>query len=225
MIRRDYILRMIQEFMQVLSRIRGLKQAQQLPETARALDEEFQRLLGNNAEAIVRLSEIELLAKLIQGEPTQSVREKTLMVTALLKEAGDLAAAQGSEERSRICYLKGMHLLLHALAQADTGELPEFVPKIELFLAGLERSALPAPTHALLMQHYERIGDFAKAEDSLFTMLESDPDNPGIIEFGIAFYDRLATKDDSALAAGNLPRTELEAGLAELQTRKSAISK
>jgi len=28
------------------------------------------------------------------------------------------------------------------------------------------------------MQHYERTGEFAKAEDAFFSMLEAEPDNP-----------------------------------------------
>ena len=39
------------------------------------------------------LSETELLAKLIEGEPTQVVHQKTLLLVSLLNEAGDLAAA------------------------------------------------------------------------------------------------------------------------------------
>ena len=51
MIRRDYILRMIEEFMQALSRIRSLKQDQHWQEAAGALDEEFNRLIGEGAHA------------------------------------------------------------------------------------------------------------------------------------------------------------------------------
>src|SRR6266853_2136216 len=132
MIRRDYILRMIEEFMQALSRIRSLKQDQHWQEAAGALDEEFNRLIGEGAQAVARLSETELLAKLIRGEPTQVVHTKTLMITTLLKEAGDLASARGEPEASRASYLKGLDLL-RCLANADADELPAFVPKVEVF--------------------------------------------------------------------------------------------
>ena len=42
---------------------------------------------------------------------------------------------------------------------------------------------MPARTHAMLMQHYERTGEFAKAEDALFAMLDAEPDNNAIVEF------------------------------------------
>ena len=50
---------------------------------------------------MAQLSETDLLAKLIQGEPTQVVRDKTLILSALLKEAGDLAAEQDRPKESR----------------------------------------------------------------------------------------------------------------------------
>src|ERR1043166_6592750 len=112
MIRRDYILRMLEEFFEVLSRITALKKGQLWREATFGLDQEFQRLVGGGSETIAQLSETELLARLIKGEPTLVVRPKTYILTALLKAAGDLAAAQDHLQESRVCYLKGLHLLL-----------------------------------------------------------------------------------------------------------------
>ena len=73
------------------------------------------------------------------------------------------------------------------------------------------------------MQHYERTGSFAKAEDAFFELLDVERGNSGVIEFGIAFYERLKNQTDDALAAGDLPRAEVEAGLGELRDRKTAL--
>jgi hypothetical protein len=73
----------------------------------------------------------------------------------------------------------------------------------------------------MLMRHYEQHGAFAKAEDALFDLLEAEPGNSDALEFGIAFYERLRGQSDMALAKGNLPRQELEAGLAELRQRQA----
>lgn len=117
MIRRDYILRMIEEYFQVLARIRSLKQEQQWREAGRAVAEEFERLLGAGAQPVAQLTETELLARLIRDEPVQVVQTKALMLTALLMEAGEVAASAGRTEESRDCYLKGLHLLLDTLAR------------------------------------------------------------------------------------------------------------
>ena len=223
MIRRDYILRMLEEFFEILARLNSLKQAQHWSEASRLLDGEFQRLTRTEAASVTRLSETELLARLIQGEPTQVVRDKTFIVSALLKEAGDVAAGAQRPDESRACYLKGLHLLLEALASGEPGDFPEFVPRVEMFVAALGDAPLPAATQVRLMQHYERAGEFGKAEDMLFSLLETDADKAAVLDFGMKFYERLQRLDDGRLAAGNLPREELEAGLTELRQRQALI--
>src|SRR6478609_2005032 len=150
MIRRDYIIRMIEEFAEALARIRALKQQRKLGEAAVLTDEEFKRITGIDSEALLKLSETELLARLIQSEPMHAVREKMFFLTTLLAEAGDIAAAEGRAEESRECYLKGLHLLLDSLARGDAFEQPEFVPKVELFVSALDE--MPTQTYALLME-------------------------------------------------------------------------
>jgi hypothetical protein len=223
MMRRDYILRMIEEFFEALSRINALKKGQLWREAAGQLDQEFERLVGAGAEAVARLSETDLLARLLSGDPTHVVHEKTLMLTALLKEAGDVAVSQDRPDEGRNCYLKGLHLLLQTTARQEATDWPEFVPKIEVFVSALRDGPLPLETQALLMEHYERTGEFAKAEDRLFIMLDGEPGNPRLLEFGLAFYRRLEDRSDTMLAEGGLPRSEVAASAAELLSRKRLI--
>ena len=220
MIRRDFILRMIEEFAQALMRIRSLKRKQRWGEAAAALDAEFERLVGAGAQAVTRLSESELLARLMQDGPTHVVRDKTFMLTSLLADAGDIAAAEGRVEESRECYLKALHLLLEVLARGEVFEWPEFLPRVEVLKDALQGTPLPPRTEAMLMQHHERTGEFAKAENALFAMLDADPDNAAIAEFGVSFYQRMLAQSDAALAEGALPRSEIEEGLHELLQRQ-----
>jgi hypothetical protein len=55
-------------------------------------------------------------------------------------------------------------------------------------------------------------------------MIDLDPDNPGLLDFGLTFYGRLQHQPDSVLDLGELPRAELEAGAAELKQRKAALA-
>lgn len=171
------------------------------------------------------MSETELLAKLIQGEPTQVVHHKTLLLTTLMKETGDVAVAQNRLADGQKYYLKGLNLLLEVLARDEGMDTPDFVPTVEAFLAVLPEQQLPLNSQARLLQHYERIGDFGKAEDVLFTMVGTEPNEPLLLDFGIAFYQRLKAKSDASLSAGNLPRPELETSLAELESRKAGLAK
>jgi hypothetical protein len=219
MIRRDYIIRMLQEFFEFLSRIRALKKGQKWDEARQATDDGIRKLLKCDGQQAVRLSETELMALLIQNESTMAVREKALMVTSLLMEAGDVAAAE--EKDAAPFYLKGLHLLLNVLGREDIFEFPEFVPSVESFRAKLADTRLPLGTQAMLMQHYERAGDFAHAEDMLFSMIEDEPENLEIFDFAVQFYERLQRNSDDALSEGDLPRAELDAGLAQIKQRLS----
>jgi hypothetical protein len=134
----------------------------------------------------------------------------------LLREAGDIAVANGRTEEGQAQYLKALHLLLDAPDETESRELPEFVPKVDQLVAALSGATLPLGTHALLMRHYEATGQFAKAEDALGHMLDVEPGNARLIDFGNAFYRRLLAQSDAALTAGNLPRGEVEEGLRRL---------
>ena len=219
MIRRDYILRMLEELARAIARLNALKQDQRWSEASEELDEEFKKLVGGDVRTIARLSETDLQARLMQEGPTHALREKTLILTTLLKEAGDIAIGENKLEEGCETYLKSLHLLLDVLAREDPLEFPESIPKVEMLVALLQTAPLPPRTNALLMRHYESVGEFAKAEDALFAMLDADLNNESILEFGRSFYHRLQAKTDSALEAGNLPRSEVEDGLKTLESR------
>jgi hypothetical protein len=220
MIRRDYLLRAIEELIEALSNIRALQESRRWEEADLGLDAQFRRLVGAGARDAVRLTDTELLARLIKGGSTHEVRDKTLMLTALLKEAGDVAAAQDRDEDGNAYWLKGLHLLLEMEEREGVFERPEFVPSVEAFANALRTASLPSPIYARLMRHYELTEEFAKAEDALFALLDAEPQNAAIVQFGIGFYERLQGRSDDSLAAGNLPRPEVDAGLAELRGRQ-----
>jgi len=221
MIRRDYLLRQIEQFVAMLAKIAGLAKDERWEEASSSIAGEFRRLTGVEGTEVLKMSETELLARLIQGEPTLLVESKAFMLATLLKTSGDLLAAQGRLEETREYYLKGLQLLLDTFGRNEITERPDFVPAVEAFLTGLRDAPLPLPTNAMLMRHYERTGEFAKAENALFAMADSEPANVELVDFGAAFYRRLLGLNDDALAAGNLPRAEVQAGLAELNRRQA----
>ncbi len=222
MIRRDYVLRMIQEFAEALSRIRSLKKAKKWEEARASIEEEFKHQTGLTPDDLVRLSETELLAILIRTENTLAVREKSLILCTLLQEAGDLAEQQEDSTRARSLHLKGLHLLLDAIARDVAADIPEFVPRVDAFVARLSADEIPPTTHVRLMQYYEQTKQFGKGEDSLFSVMELESANPAVLEFGISFYQRLLTRSEAELEEGNLPVAEVQAGLASLMQRKNA---
>jgi len=220
MIQRDYILRKIEEFRTLLAALAAMKDAQRWRPLGASLDEQFQKLVGADPAAAVTLTETELLAKLMEGDGIQFVREKTIFLIRLFKEAGDCAMAQEQSEAGQAYYLKGMHLLLGLASGNEALETPEFLPDIDVFRKVLYNTPLPSRTLLMLMQHYERTGAFARAEDALFALLDAEPGNEAVWGLGMAFYERMDHHSDADLLAGDLPREELKAGLAALQQRR-----
>jgi tetratricopeptide (TPR) repeat protein len=216
MIRRDYIVQMVEEFVRAIMRIRGLRRDEKWQEADREIENEIKRLFGKEMGTLESISETEMLARLIESDSAAAVKEKVFILTTLLKEMGDAAGSRGETARARALYLKSLHLLLDSLNRGEAVDPPEYVPRLELFLNLLADDDLPLHTYALLMQYYERIGNFAKAEDALYEMLDAQPDSPELVQFGVSFYHRLLSRNDLQLEAGSLPREEVEAGLSKL---------
>ena len=191
MIRRDYLLRMVQEFAEALSRVRRRIAAQEYDEAGGELDKTFLDFIGAGADAVSQLSETELMAQLTLNEPTHVVRQKSLMLIALLQEAGLKPHIAGHRDaQGHACWLKALDLSLMMQLQDTDFEFPEFVPKIEMLHEQLREVSLPLRTQAALWRHYERVGSYGKAEDVMFTLLEAEPDNDALISEAKDFYAR-----------------------------------
>jgi hypothetical protein len=216
MIRRDYILRMIEEFVRALARINEQKQKHLWREAESGLEEQARALTGSDLATICTLTDTDLLSHLLQTGDFQAQTEKTFMLARVLIDAADVAEAENRETRAIELRLKALHLLLQSSLRGEVYEWPEFVPTIDLHLQRFDRAQLPIHTQALLMQHFERTGQFGKAEDALCSMLDAAPENPPLHQLATSFYHRLLAQSDIALDAGNLPRDEVEAALNQL---------
>lgn len=225
MIQRDYILRMIEEFRRVVEVIMAYRSEGRWQEIVGTVDEQFRRLIGVSSREAIHLSETDLTARLMRGEATQVVRDKMLFLIRLFKEAGDAATAQDRLDEGHDLLLRGLELRVGTYWGEEPSERADFAPPVEAFTGALAGTTIPPRTQAILMHHYERTGAYAKAEDALFGLLETASGKAEVLDWGIAFYERLRGRSDAALADGNLPRSELEAGLAELKARRAVFNR
>lgn len=219
MIRRDYILVMIEEFGRVLAQLKASRNGLRWDEAQQAIDAQCQILAAANSTQLAQLSETELIARLAQGQPGVVVRQKLYFLVTLFEEAAATQAAQAKDAQARALRLKALHLLLEAIVQDEASGYPAFVPRIEIMVAALSDAPLPPQTNALLMRHYEATRQWSKAEDALFSLLDNAADDPAAIELGRAFYQRILRQSDASLEEGKLPRAEADDGLAELLRR------
>lgn len=217
--REDYLQRSITQFAHTLHHILRLIDDRRPAAALDAIGEATQRLLGLRFRTLTDLSDSDLLTRLTFGESARAGRDTCLFLAALLNIAAGLYADENQLDESYACTLRALTLVLEALPRDTTSALPAYAPDIDRLLADLSAYELPATTMLRLQEHYERIGDYAKAEDTLFTLLAAAPANTNLLARGIAFYQRLLQHDDATLCAGNLPRDEVEAALAELRAR------
>jgi tetratricopeptide (TPR) repeat protein len=224
MFRRDYLLRQVEQFVEVMMRMTGLTKAGKWDEASAEANSQFKALAGADVTELLRMSDTDLLARLVERDTSFGIQDKIFMAARLFKENGDILRGQGRIEECHACYLKGLHLLLDAVANEPGAPRADYVPSLEAFLIGLHDSSLTLETDAMLMRHYEQLQEYGKAEDSLFNILDADPGNVELLDFGVGFYERLLRLDDEALELGNLPRAEVKAGLTELNQRRMKFS-
>jgi len=203
----------------MLTRIRTQLNEHQNEEAGKGLDDAFLKLTGAGPDAISKMSETELLAKLTMDGPTNAVREKIYIVVGLLQEAARLHTAEGREDDGSHCLVKALNLLMMVQLENDDLDVPQFVPTIDGLRDQLIETPLPSLTLATLWRHYERIGAYARAEDALFDLLEAEPDNDALRGEAKIFYERLLRQSDRVLEDGNLPRAEVRNGLAEIAAK------
>ena len=220
MVQRDYILRTIEQFGEFWSALIHLKAHQQYQEARALLDQTLQRSLGLNAAALANLPAEELIALIRLGHSQRlgnAVLTDRLTVLALmLREEADLLAAQRDHEASDDRALKALQVAL-TVALDGSEASPRVVEMIPTLEEQLARYDLPTTVKDQLWQHYGHAGQFAKAEDWLFALLDDEHAPPDTAARGLTFYDQLQAKSDDELAAGNLPREEVAASQAELR--------
>lgn len=204
-----------------MAQLIGLTKNAQWDEASTLAGGQFKAIAGASADELLKMSDTELLAQLVQSEPTHLLENKIFVLATLFKAEGDILVGQGKLEESGPYYLKGLHLLLDTFARNDMALRPDFVPTVDAFLIALHDTPLPLNTSLMLMCYYEQMGELAKAEDMLFAVIEEEPGNVELLNFGIVFYQRLLGHSDRTLVAGNLPREEVKASLAELEKRKA----
>ncbi len=215
MIERDYIMRMIDMLAKVLARILFLNTARDFPRAASELAAASRNLLGIDHEILLMMADDQLIELL--GNDDALAAPKCFVVGMLLEADAELARAQG--EPAEQLLVKSLSLLT-ASYQRQGGPITEAHEKtIEDLAQRLRAYELPVGVGDRLFAYFESTGQFGRAEDILFELIDRDPAH---IEAGIAFYRRLSSLDDAALERGGLPREEVNEGMQELQNRRTS---
>ena len=232
MFRQDYIMRTIRVFIDALILLIRSRRDQDYHRARSIIAQTWEDIFGLSTASVMALSERTLLSMLLKR--SGGVVDTALMAARLFKEDGALAMADGQEDEGRGLYLKALNCYLEIAVEPSVGVddfrwISEEIDQsglvtdpreaIEELLRLLAGTALPMPTTLLLFSYYERYGQYGKAEDTLFHVMDDNPAEPEIAELGLGFYERLESMADDRLEEGGLPRDEVREGLEQLRDR------
>jgi hypothetical protein len=217
--RDDYILRVIAEGVRTLYHIIGLRKIKEYAAARKAIDEACLQLTTLRVADLEQLSDSDLIARLTFAEPSQLAHNKIALVANLLEQLGGIASAERQIAEADEHFLCALVLVLYLHRQPTQEPLPKETPNVEKLVAAVGLQHLPAQLCADLIDYYERVGDFARAEDALFALIKIADDQRAAVQHGLALAQRLLQRNDNELQAGNLQRHEVLSMQAELQRR------
>lgn len=214
MINKDFILRLAERMGRELAIILGLCQREKDQEALIYIDDLLLRMSGLTSRSINLLSE-DVLLKTLSPLGNLNV-EACLWIAIMLKAEGQIYEDQGNTNQSYYRYLKSLYLFLTALQYEPIEDHTQFSTHVEGILVKLADYELPSNLKKQLLWYYEYSGEYGKAEDMLFELLEIHPADQEIRAQGLAFYKRLLAKSDVDLLAGHFSRSEVQEGMVQI---------
>ncbi len=200
MLKNDYIMRAVEQLAQIVAHVLGLTQTGQTEEAKQELDAFASEYFGVPVDTLASLDDA-TLEHIIGTGPLAAVR--AALCARLLWEHAALKQEPARLQR------KSAALFSRAAAL----ELDSLAPHKPVVAALLEDSqGLSSRLHMWL---HAGLGNYARAEDALYSAMEEAPE--ATRPEAMHLYRLLLARDDEELERGDLPRDEVEAGLARLR--------
>ncbi len=211
-------MRLLDQLAQALARVLSLRENEARGQALDFLNRESERLIGIDGAML------EILSPDAIQKATASV-EKSFVAARILEEISLISEEEGDRHRATAAAVKAFWLYA-AAAQSDASAADNtFRERIAGFGDACAERGLDADDLRSLMAGYEMLGEFGRAEDALFALVEVAGNADDVLPVGRGFYARLAEHEDAELEKGGLPRNELQDGvdgfLARVQSRMS----
>lgn len=207
MFRKDYLLQMVEDMVEMVGKVFGLKQQKKYAEALWEVDDLLSKNFRLNSKLLNSLSTEDMIEMFRLGGAIEA--DKLQGIARLLQEEGDIYLDMQQKDEGLTRLMKSLHLYLIAdLHGADHTmlKLPERVEELKVQTRGYR---LPAKTDKLLLGYEEEQGRYDEAENALYRLLDQHEITE---EEGLSFYQRLMERSDAELSAGGLPRAEVEEG-------------
>lgn len=215
MLRRDYLIRMIEEMSEVMGTFLGLKQQKKRTEVLWQLDEQYKKHFRLNSELMNSLSIRDLIEIFRYGGILEV--DKLQSAALLMKEEALIYIENQEQDKGLIRSIKALHLFLFAALEGADRSLWNLDAQVSELQSMVQGYRLPSETEKLLLRYEEERGRYDLAENALYRLIDRSIIQP---EEAREFYERLLTLSPEQLDRGGLPLNEVQEGLAGLSRVK-----
>jgi hypothetical protein len=148
--RRDYILRIIDEVGELLSRVIFQRSKNRPEDAMQSVVQAGERLFNLEAEKLFQFTPEQQFAMLTEHESPEIAGQKVRLFAALNAEAGKIYTAMGNLPMARSCLVNALRFTLKAQAAFPIESPSAYAPRVPDLLDALKGAPLDTNTAALL---------------------------------------------------------------------------
>jgi len=215
MISRDYFMRMTEMLAAVIAKVLFNKEQKNLEAAQSELETAAKSIVGLDLN-LIGLMSIDNVIELMKSSDLYGGR--CVISADLMREYAEIEEEKNPQKACDY-YLKSLVLYIEGVMSNDLPEPEKYFPKINDLISKLKDVEFSDTVKQRLFKYYEHSGNFSKAEDILFELIDNNSDE--IFANALSFYERLKLKSDDELQSGNFSRDEVEDGLEEIQNLMS----
>ncbi|AUS28509.1 DUF6483 family protein [Paenibacillus sp. P2(2022)] len=211
MLRKDYLLSMMEELTSAVASVLGLRRENKHVEALKQLDDLLNKQFRLRSDLLRRLPP-EQIIELFRMGPGMEADELQQVARILEEEAVIYMETSRIDEGIRIL-MKSLHLYLYSDLNGANRDLQVLPERIACIVQLVHEYELSPETSKLLAVHYERENRLDQAADVWFGLAWEQPELGSEAE---AFYSQLLDKADAELERGGISRREIIEGLSEI---------
>ena len=191
----DYIIRMINQAIDVLIRVINLKASGEYQQAQQLIEQSLEQLIGLRIDLLQSLDDQNILGTLsMNGIPDGN---RILLVADLFKEEGDVLASQNMVTSSIRSYQRALYFYLIYENSTNPTDATILKGNIEFLANALEYINCQIETELMLSDYFERIGYYSKG----YKVLEKLSKVPGFqgeaITQRIDYLERISKQQPS----------------------------
>jgi tetratricopeptide (TPR) repeat protein len=213
--KRDHLVEIIKQFKKSMERTHLLVESGSYDEALENIDKTFKSIFRLNVNFFNSLSEDDIL-ELIKDSGVLDA-DKCIILAELLKEEGYVFEKKADINNSLYILTKALNLLLQSFLINPNAELNLYYNDIDSIYTHIQDYEISNEIKEKLFEYFQQIGSYAKAEDTLYELLDTIENNSKIIEKGLKFYSILKHKETLDLIKGGLPLDEVLDGIENLK--------